>query len=225
MSSTVSNPYSFNIQNNTSFNSKIQSSNNLKTIIFSSDGRYPGSTTILENGISSKFKVMLEFCINLDISTENEEGPIYDPDKWELLSAPLCGVFNLDNTDIIAFFDGRINDYDPESRGLDLVYSPIKNIGSYAYILDLSKYSVDHNSGGDYPVLHALTEALTDDIPIENILVLMREYDGKVNDSYFIQYSTPEIENDTTIRSTLNLFDPSIFKTIADNYFVLNTSK
>ena len=95
MSTTVSNPYSFNIVNNTSFNSDIQSSNNLKTIIFSSDGRYRGSTTVLENGVSSKFKVMLMFYANLDISAEDEEGPIYDTDKWELLSPPMYGTFNL----------------------------------------------------------------------------------------------------------------------------------
>lgn len=223
MSSTVSNPYSFNIQNNISFNSNIQASNALKTIIVSSDGRYRGSTRYLENGVSSKFKVLLMFCVNLDISTDDDEGLIYDPDKWVPLSGPLYGVFNLignDKTEFsISFYA-----FDQTTGGCILSYGQRPQYtggggggGGYKYgYLKLHQYKV-----GPYNV-GSLTEALAG-ILVDNILILMREYDGVVNDSYFIKYSTPEFENDSTIKSAVGLFDPSIFKTITDNYFVLNT--
>lgn len=232
MSSTVSNPYSFNIQNNTSFNSNIKASNILKTIAFSSDGRYHGSTSILENGVSSKFKVMLMFCANLDISTGEEEKPIYDPDKWEILMPPVYGVFNLIGNGS-THFNRSFYKFDTTSGGLILSYTqfPQYNNGSgnggypggggggndykYGY-LKLYTYKVGRYNST------ILTEILTG-LPAENILILMREYDGVVDDSYFIEYSTPEFENDSTIKSAVGLFDPSIFKTITDNYFVLNT--
>ena len=87
--------------------------------------------------------------------------------------------------------------------------------GNYKYgYLRLYNYKVNNMTN--------LTEVLTS-TSAENILILMREYDSEVNDSYFIQYSAPEFDDYTTIRPALSLLDPSIFKTVTDNYFVLNT--
>ena len=169
------------------------------------------------------------FCANLDISAEDEEGPIYDTDKRELLSPPMYGTFNLIVDDRVKFDRSFLN---LTQQLVDLSYH-MPNI--LCIIVDMMEmedilvmvveiinmanlrlynYKVDNMTN--------LTEVLTG-TSAENILILMREYDGEVNDSYFIQYSAPEFDDYTTIRPALSLFDPSIFKTVTDNYFVLNT--